>query len=71
MSKDIDGDRVYKMFYNEPVQMMIIYIIFTLLFTLVLIFVMNDMLISYGLSLWFFTKRKDTVQVPSHPSNYL
>ena len=42
---------------------MIIYAIFTLFFTLVLIFVMNDMLIAYALSVWFFTKVKATVQV--------
>jgi len=42
---------------------MIIYALFTLFFTLVLIFVMNDMLFSYSLSVWFFTKVKDTVNV--------
>lgn len=44
-------------------QNMIIFAAFALIFTMTLLLVMNDMFTSYALSVWFFTKQKDTVLV--------
>jgi hypothetical protein len=63
LAKNINGHLVFKLFYNDSIQYMIIFALFTLVFTMVLILVMNDMLTSYALSVWFFTKQKDTVKV--------
>jgi hypothetical protein len=62
-AQNIDGHLLWKLYYNDNIQYMILYALFVLVFTMVLILVMNDMLTSYALSVWFFTKQKDTVRV--------
>ncbi|CAD8131881.1 unnamed protein product [Paramecium octaurelia] len=63
-AKYIDGHLLYKVIYNDYIQMGLIYVAFTVFFTLTLILTMNDMFTSYALSVWFFTKQKDTVRIP-------
>lgn len=63
-AKYIDGHLLYAIFYNTPIQVGIIFVVFCVLFTLTLILTLNDMFTSYALSIWFFTKQKDTVRIP-------
>ena len=66
LASNINGHLLFKIYYNDAIQYMIIFALFTMIFTMVLSLVMNDMMTSYALSVWFFTKQKDTVRVWYH-----
>lgn len=61
---DIDGSAVKIYEPLELYQYTLPYQAFMILFFLLFVMAVNEMFNSYALSVWFFTKKKDTVRIP-------
>lgn len=62
-AKDIDGRQAKVYTPSSIAQMTLAYPGFMLVFLLTFLLQVNEMFIAYSLSVWFFTKKKETVQV--------